>query len=168
MKQTSIDWVLQYLNNVKPNEFCSIEKIKELLEQAKEMHKQEIIDAYFEGAYGGDNISGEKYYQETFVSKGSDETKEESLVEKMIPHQLKYNLDVMEKLASTLPQQEISDDQAIKLLQDMNKQPMRFHCVPKEISDEEIEKAAAHHEPMVTRRAWVSACKWYREQLKNK
>lgn len=37
-----------------------------------------------------------------------------------------------------------------------------------EISDEEIEKAAAHHEPMVTRRAWVSACKWYREQLKNK
>ena len=46
MKQTSIEWVLQYLNNVKPNEFCSIEKIKELLEQAKEMHKteQEISD----------------------------------------------------------------------------------------------------------------------------
>ena len=42
MKQTSIEWVLQYLNNVKPNEFCSIEKIKELLEQAKEMHKQEM------------------------------------------------------------------------------------------------------------------------------
>ena len=38
----------------------------------------------------------------------------------------------------------------------------------REISDEEIEKAAAHHEPMVTRRAWVSACKWYREQLKQK
>jgi len=33
---------------------------------AKEMHKQEIIDAFFEGAYGGDNISGEQYYQETF------------------------------------------------------------------------------------------------------
>jgi hypothetical protein len=37
-----------------------------------------------------------------------------------------------------------------------------------EISDEEIEKAAAHHEPMITRRAWISACKWYREQLKIK
>lgn len=37
-----------------------------------------------------------------------------------------------------------------------------------EISDEEIEKAAAHHEPVVTRRAWISACKWYREQLKSK
>lgn len=45
MAQTSIDWVLQYLNNVKPNEFCSIEKIKELLEQAKVMHKEEIIKA---------------------------------------------------------------------------------------------------------------------------
>lgn len=40
--------------------------------------------------------------------------------------------------------------------------------LPKEILDEEIEKEAAHNEPMVTRRAWVSACKWYREQLKTK
>jgi hypothetical protein len=37
-----------------------------------------------------------------------------------------------------------------------------------EISDEEIEKAATQYEPMVTRRAWVSACKWYREQLMKK
>jgi hypothetical protein len=37
-----------------------------LIEKAKEMHRQEIIDAFFEGAYGGDNISGEQYYQETF------------------------------------------------------------------------------------------------------
>jgi hypothetical protein len=43
-KQTAVEWVLQYLNNVKPNEFCSIEKIKELLEQAKEMEKQQMID----------------------------------------------------------------------------------------------------------------------------
>jgi len=37
-----------------------------------------------------------------------------------------------------------------------------------EISDEEIEIAAAHHEPMVTRRAWISACKWYREKFLHK
>ena len=43
----------------------------------------------------------------------------------------------------------------------------QYSLIP-EISDEEIEEAAAHHEPMVTRRAWVSACKWYREQLKQK
>lgn len=41
MKQTAVEWVLQYLNNVKSNEFCSIEKIKELLVQAKEMEKQQ-------------------------------------------------------------------------------------------------------------------------------
>ena len=62
IKQTSIEWVLQYLNNVKPNEFCSIEKIKEVLEQAKAMEKQQIIDAY-------DKISmntAEQYYNETY------------------------------------------------------------------------------------------------------
>jgi hypothetical protein len=67
-----------------------------------------------------------------------------------------------EKLAR-LPQQEISDDQAIKLLQDMNKQPMRFHCVPKEISDEEIEKEAKNHYNYYE---WSAGAKWYREQLK--
>jgi hypothetical protein len=49
IKQTSIEWVLQYLNNVKPNEFCSIEKIKEVLEQAKEMEKEQIADKWQEG-----------------------------------------------------------------------------------------------------------------------
>ena len=37
-----------------------------LEKQAKEMHKQEIINSFFEGAYGGDNISGEQYYNETY------------------------------------------------------------------------------------------------------
>ena len=36
---------------------------------AKEMHKQEIIDAY----NNGDLRSADLYYQETFISKGSDE-----------------------------------------------------------------------------------------------
>ena len=44
--------------------------------------------------------------------------------------------------------------------------PFETTSSQQEISDEEIEKAAAHYEPMVTRRAWISACKWYREQLK--
>jgi hypothetical protein len=35
-------------------------------QQAKEMHKKEIIDTFFEGAYGGDNISAEQYFKETF------------------------------------------------------------------------------------------------------
>jgi hypothetical protein len=42
---------------------------KELFEQAKEMHKQEIIAAYQEGfnnAYFNNPLSKEQYYNETF------------------------------------------------------------------------------------------------------
>ena len=36
-----INWLIEVLNNVRPYEFCSIEKVKELCYQAKEMEKQE-------------------------------------------------------------------------------------------------------------------------------
>ena len=71
-KMTAVEWVLQYLNNVKPNEFCSIEKIKELLEQAKEMEKEQIKDAYF---IGGHDIKNNRYrgmheyYEEKYGGK---------------------------------------------------------------------------------------------------
>ena len=69
VKQTSIEWVLQYLNNVKPNEFCSIEKIKEVLEQAKEMEKEQIIDTFQDSrilSITNNCSSGEQYYNETY------------------------------------------------------------------------------------------------------
>jgi hypothetical protein len=50
--------------------------IDNLLEQAKEMHKQEIIQAHDMGYIDGGNhkkVTAEMYYAETFVSKGSDE-----------------------------------------------------------------------------------------------
>jgi len=73
------------------------------------------------------------------------------------------------ELEQQLPQQEISDDQAIKMLKDMNKQPMRFHCVPKEISDEEIEEEISKRYMHPTQDyAFRDACKWYREQLKQR
>ena len=71
-------------------------------------------------------------------------------------------------LIKEFPKQEITDEQAIKMLQDMNKQPMRFHCVPKEISDEEIEKAAEPIEMGIHRMFFKTGAKWYREQLKHK
>jgi hypothetical protein len=68
-KMTAVEWVLQYLNNVKPNEFCSIEKIKELLEQAKEMEKEQIKDAYFGGwhrEFGNRDEDSQQYYEQTY------------------------------------------------------------------------------------------------------
>jgi hypothetical protein len=38
---TAVEWLLEQINNVKPNQFCSIETIKEWCEQALEMEKQQ-------------------------------------------------------------------------------------------------------------------------------
>jgi len=94
MKQSAVEWLAKELESYGDPQYCELEwkTLDLLLEQAKEMHKAEIIDAYFEGAYGGDNISGEQYYQETFVSKGS------GMSEKPNNH-----------IEAQLPQQEISD-----------------------------------------------------------
>jgi len=45
-----------------------------VFEDAKEIHKAEIADAWEMGRFNIDDFGlGEEYYQETFVSKGSDE-----------------------------------------------------------------------------------------------
>jgi len=73
---TSIEWLIDQINN-KAWGNVRIDIPKEMIEQAKEMHKQEILDAFTEGAsdgfYGESDSNREKYYQETFVSKGTDE-----------------------------------------------------------------------------------------------
>jgi len=57
-QQTAVDWLWE----IAYNRELTVEDWK----QAKEMHKQEIINSFFEGAYGGDNITGEQYYNETY------------------------------------------------------------------------------------------------------
>ena len=37
-----IDWLIEVLNNIRPDEFCSIERVKELCYQAKEMQEQRM------------------------------------------------------------------------------------------------------------------------------
>jgi len=88
---TSIEWLIDQLEQKGDmRETASIRNLQlnidtsdylELKRQAKEMHKQEIIDAWNGGDYahfysketGRDFADGSEYYQETFVSKGSDE-----------------------------------------------------------------------------------------------
>ena len=71
---TSIEWLIDQLIPEDQHE-----GIMDIIEDAKDRHKQEIIDAvdlpkekrwYDAKLY---NSSGEQYYQETFGSKGSDE-----------------------------------------------------------------------------------------------
>lgn len=69
MKQTSIEWLAKELELYGDPQYCEIKwnELDELIEQAKEMHKQEIIDAYDKGEFDcGCNGTSEQYYNETF------------------------------------------------------------------------------------------------------
>ena len=72
-KQSSIDWFANESWQLKvqlDNQEISVDEYAvayvRLLYKAKAMHKEEIINSFFEGAYGGDNISGEQYYEQTY------------------------------------------------------------------------------------------------------
>jgi hypothetical protein len=67
-----------------------------ILEKAKKLEKQQIIDAWFDG-YGGSAHSEDEYYNETYGSKGSDETLKENHI-----------VDTNEMVSS---QTEISDEE---------------------------------------------------------
>jgi len=57
MKQTAVEWLAEKLESI----------TQDLFQQAKEMEKQQIIDAYNENEnYMCDGTEGEQYYNETF------------------------------------------------------------------------------------------------------
>ncbi len=65
MKQTAIEFLMDKLFD--PT-FDNKKQI-EWFEQAKEMEKNQIIDAYYEGKEYGFKEHGEEYYNETFKNK---------------------------------------------------------------------------------------------------
>jgi hypothetical protein len=71
MEKTAIDWLIDQLEKYELYSKISFQCLKEI-EEAKEMHKQEIIDAYLNGRYEADKIVmsqrfyTEQYYNETF------------------------------------------------------------------------------------------------------
>jgi len=71
---TAVEWLIEQFNTV---EFIYDDRSK-ILEQAKEMEKQQIIDAcstnyidgdFIERAINNNNSIGEQYYNETFKNK---------------------------------------------------------------------------------------------------
>ena len=68
-KQTALMWIELKLNSVKPTDFCSIETIKDWVNQAKAMEKKQIKDAYNFGYLDytiNMNENAEQYYNETY------------------------------------------------------------------------------------------------------
>ncbi len=65
MKQTAVEW-LEEMMNVNGN--ISV-YFQEILDQAKEMEKEQIVDAYMKWYDGINDNVGEQYYNETFKSE---------------------------------------------------------------------------------------------------
>jgi len=82
---TSIEWLFEQIKgegDIQRDVLSNVLEIKisvsnflEIKREAKLLHKQEIIDAYNKSFELRDKpySTADKYYQETFVSKGSDE-----------------------------------------------------------------------------------------------
>ena len=127
--------------------------MEEYFEQAKEMEKQQIIDSF----WNGDNTDctseqnskefAEKYYNETYGSKGSDENfKQFSLYEH------KETITSADTITSS--QTEISDEEIEK---EADKYSDAYDC-PSKI------KLCKHD----IKAAFINSIGWYREQLKKK
>jgi len=65
MKQTAVEWLIEMFNitNVKLSHHTLI------IEQAKEMEKEQIKNAWLNSLTKGDYNSSEEYYNETFKKK---------------------------------------------------------------------------------------------------
>jgi hypothetical protein len=115
---TSIEWLVKELYT-EMNMSGDGRVLDEILEEAKEMHKQEIIDA-FEKAYGSgyrDNgDSGIDYYAEIFVSKGSDDTlKDYHIVEanEMVELPEQQNLYTEEQVREAIKKSRVTNTENI-------------------------------------------------------
>jgi hypothetical protein len=80
MEKTAVEWLEEQLSydngfGVKYPSHNEMAHLNEYFEKAKEMEKQQIIDAFDSGLYdGGENVSNynlaaEEYYNETFKSE---------------------------------------------------------------------------------------------------
>jgi len=66
MKQTAVEWLYERLERMIPRTaLYNIDK-EDYFNQAKEIEKEQIIEAY---CNGDDNISAKQYYNETFKSE---------------------------------------------------------------------------------------------------
>lgn len=61
MKKTAVEWLYELSKKRELDKFD--------LQQAKEMEKEQIVNAYNDCEWTGDHEDGEQYYNETFKSE---------------------------------------------------------------------------------------------------
>ena len=64
-KQTAVEWLFEMLNNPKNDQVFA----KKLLNKAKEMEKDQIMNSWVKGVISDGNKTAEQYYNETFKNK---------------------------------------------------------------------------------------------------
>ncbi len=74
MKQTAVEWLIDQLtetNFLWLSDKPEMNELIKIIEQAKEMEKEQIIDAFEDGGTIYDGYqSSEQYYNETYGTKG--------------------------------------------------------------------------------------------------
>ena len=181
-QQTAIEWIIEQFAK-----YYAIHQLDEEIEQAKQMEKEQIIDAFFDGAYDADNISGEQYYNEAYGSSTPE------LRHKDGTPMRKYNSPKLKAIEMENELEEAAENYGWKIktntfsdavkaneLAESAKQDFiegakwqQETSAQTEISDEEIEKSnpfridgGAYNSSAAYQ--WLKGAKWYREQLKQK
>ena len=72
-KLTAVEWLNRQIADLIPNDIGSQLKFKNKVEQAKQMEKEQIVEAWYKRGntivpryYLKENINGEQYYNETY------------------------------------------------------------------------------------------------------
>jgi len=154
MSMTSIEWLIEeMMSKGFFKESVTLTNIDHLQYKAEEMHKQEIIETYRFALSDEYVIGSEKYYQETFVSKGSDDTFKV------------WECCGMEECICKHPS--VISENGNELLFDKEGNLIK-ELLKQEISDEDIEKASNEAFLKIDERSefFKMGAKWYREQLK--
>ena len=160
---TAVEWLIDYIKNLEKYPYKTIQ---ELEQQAKEMEKQQIIDAYNKSFELRDKpySTADKYYTSIYGSKGSDEHIVDTN-EMIYPKTAFEILQPKLTIADTL---EFREKHLPEILDAMEEYATYSQT---EISDEKIEiegwKYCYENKISSTNIVyWITACKWYREQLK--
>ena len=67
MKQTAVEWLQEKLDNaLSDTDYLTWKLVCEAIKQAKEMEKQQIIDARVKIILDSNYVEAEQYYNETF------------------------------------------------------------------------------------------------------
>jgi len=64
MKKTAVEWLFEKMTEQGTNPYWDMR-----FKEAKEMEKEQIEDAYWEGIFNGEFLDGQGYYNETYGKK---------------------------------------------------------------------------------------------------